>query len=135
MSVRARAERLALPGMGWCYSCKRPWKSGPIGVEYHLTKYTHNSSCFPLCEGCWTELGTPELRMPFYRMLWDNWNTGGFWIQYADGSWHEQPAPEPWPVIEAAVYAEADNVEIDVSYGRTAAQALALKRKPHGSGK
>jgi hypothetical protein len=69
--------------------------------------YTESKGCLPLCEACWADL-TPQERLPFYRVLWDRWNHGGFWVQYADGSWHVwADPPEPWPVIEAAVLAES----------------------------
>jgi len=108
--IRAFIERLLLPGLGYCYRCRRPWKTHGIGVVEHATNYTETSGMFPLCEGCWSKL-SPEERLPYYRKLWDSWNHGGFWIQYADGTWHEWEAPEPWPVIEKAVLAEASNQE------------------------
>jgi hypothetical protein len=35
--------------------------------------YSDERGCFPLCETCWQELGTPEARLPFYRKLWNEW--------------------------------------------------------------
>jgi hypothetical protein len=90
--LRASIERFLSPGFGWCYRCKRPWKSpaqkrvGPrtyqqlnhdrfygfVGVQEHLTPYKNGSSCFPLCEGCWSEL-TPEQRFPYYQQLVRKW--------------------------------------------------------------
>lgn len=77
---------------------------------YHITPYPDDSSpgehgILPLCEACWREL-SPEERLPWYRQLWDIWNTGGFWIQYHDGTWHEWPRCVSWPVIEEAVLSE-----------------------------
>jgi len=47
---------------------------------------------FPLCEGCWLDLGTAEARLPYYRALWVEWQG------------HEHgPA---WSVVEAAVFDE-----------------------------
>lgn len=56
--------------------------------------YTDSRSCFPLCETCWTGLGTPEARLPYYRVLWNEW--------IGDGS---EPDPADWDAIEAAVRA------------------------------
>jgi hypothetical protein len=43
----------------------------------HSTQYSYGSGCFPLCEECWEELGTPQARMPFYRDLWESWQQYG----------------------------------------------------------
>lgn len=45
---------------------------GLIGVKSHSTKYSPTEGCFPLCEGCWSELSTGE-RMPYYDMLVIRW--------------------------------------------------------------
>jgi hypothetical protein len=50
---------------------------------------------------------TPEQRVPFYRELWDIWNTGEHWVQHADGTWHESDPPVAWPVLEQAILREA----------------------------
>ena len=63
MSLRAAFERLLAPGYGWCYRCKRPWKY----AEPHTTWYSESAGCFPLCETCWTRLGAPEARRPYYE--------------------------------------------------------------------
>lgn len=57
------------PGFSWCHHCHTTW---PF-VESHATHYEDSRGCFPLCELCWTELGTPERRLPYYRQLWDEW--------------------------------------------------------------
>lgn len=50
-----------------------PWGA----VEEHVTKYTSTTGCFPLCEGCWTELEVPEARIEYYKMLIDSWELSG----------------------------------------------------------
>jgi hypothetical protein len=52
-----------------CGRCQFPW---PV-VRGHSTAYDPSSGCFPLCEGCWQELQTPENRMPYYMALVDWW--------------------------------------------------------------
>jgi hypothetical protein len=100
LALRAAVERAAAPGYGTCLRCRRPWKF----VEPHSTPYGRDLGfapdgevwreygCFPLCEGCWELLGGPEERLPFYRVLWNQW--------VADGT--DKPA-EAWGLIEAAV--------------------------------
>lgn len=66
--------RLLAPGYSWCSSCGWPWRF----AEPHLTRYTEDSSCFPLCECCWKRL-TIEQRIPHYWGLareWDRWTPG-----------------------------------------------------------
>ena len=55
---------------GKCYRCGRQWQI----CKEHLTPYIEGHSCFPLCEECWQEL-TPQTRLPFYRELWELWNS------------------------------------------------------------
>lgn len=81
------------PGYGTCLRCSWPW---PL-VEYHSTKYETGSGCFPLCTKCWSQLGTPERRMPYYRQLWFEWKREGC----TDVEWRQ---------IEAAVNAEGGMV-------------------------
>jgi hypothetical protein len=68
-----RISRLVSPGYGWCYKCRTTWNF----VEGHITNYKGGRGCFPLCEKCWWGLGTPEARLPYYRMLWDSWTSMG----------------------------------------------------------
>lgn len=55
-------------GYGKCYRCRTPWNI----VDYHVTKYTMSSGCFPLCVKCWAGL-SPHERLPFYRRLIEHW--------------------------------------------------------------
>lgn len=89
-SMRARAERLIAPGYSWCFHCGRPWKF----VKGHTTDYGDGHGCFPLCETCWSELETPEARLPYYRVLWNSWIDSGSNLD-----------PGVWERIEAAVRA------------------------------
>ena len=58
----------------------------------HSTHYTCNTGCFPLCEMCWRDIG-PKERLPYYRIMWESWQTMG------DDDEYEQN----WDYIEAAV--------------------------------
>lgn len=53
------------PGYGGCLCCGASWKA----VNWHITKDSEDTGCFPLCERCWLILGTPEKRMPYYEKL------------------------------------------------------------------
>ena len=95
--VRAALERLLSPGLGRCYCCNRPWRTnaqrrvgrntwqqldrmrwwGLVGVVPHTTRYTPTSGCFPLCEGCWQRLATPQGRYPYYLQLIERWEELG----------------------------------------------------------
>lgn len=90
------------PGYGWCYCCERPWNR----VKYHITDYTPSSGCFPLCEGCWEALGTPEARMPYYRKLYEKWLAGAGDVSPPKREEYLRDLMEKWPLIEAAVLAE-----------------------------
>jgi hypothetical protein len=88
----ANLERALSPDISTCGRCKRPWKSqkqkligprryqqlerfrfyGLVGVESHDTSYNANHACFPLCQGCWSQL-TPDERLPYYERLVDRW--------------------------------------------------------------
>lgn len=70
-SRRARRERFLHPSYGWCGRCGRPWAK----VEPHTTYFGAYGlrGCFPLCEGCWSDLGHPEARILFYAALTDPW--------------------------------------------------------------
>lgn len=112
-------------GYGSCGKCKRTWDvvSGhltpyadahwtvttPKGTNLmmqvvgvpndggtHKTTVTNGVSCFPLCEQCWTELKTPEARLPYYRKLVDErkkWDTA------------TEKAEDTWPRMKASVLA------------------------------
>lgn len=61
----------------YCYRCWITWTF----VREHTTWYRYidghkDTGCFALCEHCWKEL-TPIQRLPFYRMLFERWNTLG----------------------------------------------------------
>jgi len=88
-------ERARAPGSGYCFHCRRPWRVGSVGVEEHLTPHrSGGGGCFPLCQGCWEELGSAAARLPYYRALWEIWQaTGG--------------TEETWEELQAAVYLEA----------------------------
>lgn len=77
--------------LGWstCYCCHGSWDH----LQGHTTNYSDTGGCFPLCEGCWMMLGTPEARLPYYKMLWDEWE-------------RQLPGHNPiskWDQIESAV--------------------------------
>jgi hypothetical protein len=78
------------PGYGWCGRCQTAWPLAP----YHVTRTADDGGCFPLCELCWQELGTPDARLPHYRALWDQWVFNG-----------TDKSPGEWDRIEAAVRA------------------------------
>ena len=58
------ASRTPHLGYGNCDSCKLPWWV----VDGHDVPYEGGSSCFPVCEMCWKNLG-PEGALPYY----ENW--------------------------------------------------------------
>lgn len=89
LTIQARLERFTHPGYSWCYLCGRPWAC----VEAHLTHYSESRGCFPLCEGCWEKLETPEARLPFYAQMWQSWID------------EHSMDPEVWLQIQAAVLA------------------------------
>lgn len=61
--------RIANPGVSGCLRCWRAWTV----VKGHITEYgNEGKGCFPLCRGCWVELG-PGNRLPFYRTLYNRW--------------------------------------------------------------
>lgn len=70
--MRWRIGRLSdvlAPGYGACARCHTNWHF----CDGHSTTATNSSwGMFPLCEQCWSEL-TPELRLPYYRKLFDRW--------------------------------------------------------------
>lgn len=72
-SIRAKVARKARPGYSYCFRCGFPWDI----VKAHVTNYTLSGGCFPLCEGCWETLGSPEARIEYYKMLIDHWEQTG----------------------------------------------------------
>lgn len=85
MNVLQLRGRFSDDGTSTCLRCVTPWSQ----VEEHSTPYGDGmSGCFPLCESCWQDL-TPELRLPYYRILilevWESL--------------------EDWPSIESSVLA------------------------------
>lgn len=61
-------------GYSRCGRCKIPWRF----TKEHITQYgTDGSGCFPLCERCWKELGTPKQRWPYYSQLICQWYSCG----------------------------------------------------------
>ncbi|MDE2096158.1 MAG: hypothetical protein KGL39_02860 [Patescibacteria group bacterium] len=63
----------------------------PHDGKPHTIYVTNGDSCFPLCEQCWRELKTPEARLPYYRLLVDEWCKD------------DTNAEAKWPSIEKAV--------------------------------
>lgn len=87
----AHLMQALFPSFSFCARCQTPW---PL-VRCHVTHYSPSSGLFPLCEDCWTELRTPENRMPYYRELFNSWDRTGRQVRESD-----------WPVIETAVFCE-----------------------------
>jgi len=62
--------QLDFPSFSTCGRCRWPWAV----VRLHSTHFDSNRGMFPLCEDCWTELQTPEDRMPYYDALIAEWD-------------------------------------------------------------
>jgi hypothetical protein len=77
---------------GTCKRCGTPWSH----CEGHTTQINNAQGVFPLCEDCWSELETPEARLPYYAMLWMEWEA-----QDANGTLD----PLIWEDIKIAVAA------------------------------
>lgn len=90
-------EQALLPGRGTCFRCHRPWRSNGIGAEEHITTYSDTGGCFPLCEGCWSEL-TPDERLPYYAQLMHSWTE----VVPGHPDWALESLRK-WPAIEEAV--------------------------------
>lgn len=79
--IRSVVDRAQHPDFGDCYRCHLTWAT----AKSHTTDYIDSNvearivgaGCFPLCEDCWQELGTPEARMPFYEALMVTWDRSG----------------------------------------------------------
>lgn len=89
----AKLAQAVSPGYGTCLRCGWPWNL----VENHGTEYMEGSGCFPLCEDCWTELGDPDARLPYYRELWELWKAE------SPEDDNGQPWEETWTLMETAV--------------------------------
>lgn len=118
LTALAARERRMCPGIGTCKKCQRPWITheqmligdncwqqlpeerygGRVGVREHSTTYAPGRGMFPLCEGCWKELTTPENRLPYYKQLWVLWRLQAF--QYGHS------CEVSWEQIELAVLLE-----------------------------
>lgn len=80
---------LLAPSYGGCLRCCGSWK----WTKEHSTRFSPRDGCFPLCERCWQELGTPSARLPFYRQMFDSWLREG-------------ATSDEWANIERAVLEE-----------------------------
>ena len=78
-----------------CFRCRQPWGF----VSLHSTQFSDVQGCFPLCESCWKELGSPEKRLPFYHVWWGQVLAKA--VRY--GIEYRSEVAEWWPRIEAAV--------------------------------
>ncbi len=81
--------RILSPGYSYCYCCKMPWRF----AQPHVTHFTDDRGCFPLCEFCWRILRVPRERLAYYRALFDAWPCD------------KPKMPETWTQIRTAVYA------------------------------
>lgn len=59
-------------GICWYFMLVNPFWKKYLGGE-HTTPFGDGHGCFPLCESCWQDLGTPEARLPFYEKLFSEW--------------------------------------------------------------
>jgi len=66
-------ERFRQNECGRCRRCKKRW----FESEPHVTMVNRYQGCFAVCEKCWHELGTFGKRLPYYRMLSDEWDKSG----------------------------------------------------------
>jgi hypothetical protein len=83
---------------GRCLRCKEPWNIAvPHGTTYDEAT---GNGMFPLCEPCWTALGTPFYRLPYYRSLWEDWR----W--WADCDPQFKAVLPPWQSVFDAVRKE-----------------------------
>ena len=70
--------RVISPEQGKCVNCGWSWYWG----GYHTTEFKEpglnqwGGGCFPLCEVCWAGM-TPDQRLPFYRELFERWQSYG----------------------------------------------------------
>lgn len=91
------------------YGCTRCGKTEPT----HSTELRNGAGGIcPLCEDCWTDLETPEARMPYYRSLWILWEVENVASACDTFGSHEcgvgvGHCRDTWRDVEAAVIAEA----------------------------
>lgn len=62
---RMLARLLPTGPYGQCGRCNLPW----YAARPHDTEYMDGRSCFTLCRRCWSDLATPEARLPYYQYL------------------------------------------------------------------
>ena len=74
--------RLFAPGYSACLRCRLPW----LFVRPHSTMYSEDRGCFPLCEWCWSSLGTPQGRAPYYAELLASWACSGVDVSELDAA-------------------------------------------------
>lgn len=74
-SPKAVAARHANRDYSWCLRCGMPWSLVDDHTTYHGEN--HRQGLFPLCEGCWVLLGSPEARIEYYKKLVDWWEELG----------------------------------------------------------
>lgn len=77
-----------------CGKCGDKWEQtiGKHETPYEWTmEGTVSGGLFPLCEMCWSKLGTPEKRMPYYQALVHEWAKDGI------------KTNECWPKVVGAV--------------------------------
>lgn len=75
-----------------CLRCR----ISPTFAAFHTTPDSDHGGCSPLCQLCWDELHEPEFRLPYYRQLFDLWES-----QKGDSE-----LPCTWEELQAAVEAE-----------------------------
>lgn len=121
-TIRAVTNPIMHPGYGHCFRCGRTWdvvdghmtdfddahwsvitpndtnsmismEGVPNDGKQHEVVVTNGEGCFPLCKQCWKDLQTPEARLPYYRMLIDEWKR------------EDTNAEAKWPKLKAAVMA------------------------------
>ncbi|MFQ5769690.1 MAG: hypothetical protein ACE5HX_04080 [bacterium] len=70
--LTGKITQLIAPQYGYCHRCLMSWTF----TEGHNTRYGNGEyGLFPLCEKCWKELKAPEARLPYYRQLWEKWQS------------------------------------------------------------
>ena len=59
-------------GSGSCLRCGDKWNWKPL----HITNYSSDRGCFPLCEPCWQAAGPDQIRR-YYGEIVGLWRRGG----------------------------------------------------------
>jgi hypothetical protein len=98
LGLRQQAQNT---GHGHCLRCGMTWNH----AETHSTRVERNGGMFPLCEICWRELETGENRLPYYRVLFNQW-MGWDMLLSDDLKTSESEWAEKWSQIEKAVLTE-----------------------------